>query len=391
MPVGPSEALGAVSTCCDANTRLDLNKISMGPQNAPWESRNGYIPPPRFQQLRALQQQQQQQQQQQFGPQMPTSHSRSTSFFSFFGSTNAAQTSVLSRSPSTNVKPVQTPVPSIIPQSQGNHRSQQLNQPPQQVTQQPQQNSAPPQQQLQSLQHQQGAPANMAQGPNPQQSLVSQSPTSTPLHPEIRSLVQLTVAHAHKIYFSGPLVRRLERQPDGQKPSKDDGWIEVWAQLGGTTLSIWDMKEIQEASKQGKEVPPSYVNVQDAVCIFHPSLTFSILTLLPQFVQVLGSVTTPATSTLPSRRYANVLTLNTAGSNLLLFSCPSTPALISWAAALRLASWEKSRLEEIYTAHLIRITLNGKFNHPLSFCFVSWTHSYLSWYSSRHANHPPPW
>ncbi|KAF5382113.1 hypothetical protein D9615_004450 [Tricholomella constricta] len=161
-----------------------------------------------------------------------------------------------------------------------------------------------------------------------------------PLHPEIRSVVQLTAAHAHKIYFSGPLVRRIERQPDGQRPAKDEGWTDVWAQLGGTTLSIWDMAQIQEASKHGNEVPPTYVNTTDA------------------FVQVLGSVTTPATSTSPSKKYANVITLNTAGSNLLLFSCPSTAALMSWAAALRLSAWEKSRLEEIYTAHLIRITLN---------------------------------
>lgn len=104
----------------------------------------------------------------------------------------------------------------------------------------------------------------------------SQSPASptNSLHPEIRSVVQLTVAHAHKIYYSGPLVRRLERQPDGQKPHKDDGWVDVWAQLGGTTLSIWDMKEIREASREGKEVPPSYVNVTDAVRIFHRSFDF---------------------------------------------------------------------------------------------------------------------
>lgn len=54
----------------------------------------------------------------------------------------------------------------------------------------------------------------------------------------------------------------------------------------------------------------------------------------------------------------NVLTLNNAGSNLYLFSCPTTQSLLAWTAALRLAAWEKSRLEEIYTAHLIRITLN---------------------------------
>jgi CCR4-NOT transcriptional complex subunit CAF120 len=91
--------------------------------------------------------------------------------------------------------------------------------------------------------------------------------TPPPLHAEIRSVVQLTHAHSHKVYFSGPLVRRLERQPDGHKPTKDDGWTDVWAQLNGTTLSIWDMKQIDEASKQGKEVPPVYVNTTDSVSI----------------------------------------------------------------------------------------------------------------------------
>ena len=80
--------------------------------------------------------------------------------------------------------------------------------------------------------------------------------------------------------------------------------------------------------------------------------------LFYQFIQVLGSVTDPATLTAPSKRYNNVFTLNTAGLNLLLFSCPSAAALTSWAAAVRLAAWEKSRLEEIYTAHLIRMTLD---------------------------------
>jgi CCR4-NOT transcriptional complex subunit CAF120 len=45
-----------------------------------------------------------------------------------------------------------------------------------------------------------------------------------------------------------------------------------------------------------------------------------------------------------------------------LFSCPSAQDLISWVAALRLSCWEKSRLEEVYTAHLIRINLNDAMN-----------------------------
>ena len=72
---------------------------------------------------------------------------------------------------------------------------------------------------------------------------------------------------------------------------------------------------------------------------------------------MLGSVTVPSSATRPARKYTDVLTLNTAGSNLFLFSCPSTAALLSWAAALRLSAWEKSRIEEIYTAHMLRITI----------------------------------
>lgn len=102
--------------------------------------------------------------------------------------------------------------------------------------------------------------------PPHQRSASVNQPPPPQLHPEIRSIVQLSVAHAHKVYFSGPLIRRIERQADGNRPHKDDGWRDVWAQLGGTTLSVWDMKEIEEANKRGEEVPPTYVNVTDAVC-----------------------------------------------------------------------------------------------------------------------------
>ncbi|KAF9053523.1 hypothetical protein BDP27DRAFT_650678 [Rhodocollybia butyracea] len=51
------------------------------------------------------------------------------------------------------------------------------------------------------------------------------------------------------------------------------------------------MKEIQEASKQGREVPPSYINTTDA------------------FVQVLGSVAVPDENGVPQRKHMNVLTL----------------------------------------------------------------------------------
>ena len=86
-----------------------------------------------------------------------------------------------------------------------------------------------------------------------------------PLNPEIRSIVSLSLAHREKTYFSGPLIYKLDRNPDGNKPHKDGGWREVWAQLSGTTLSIWDMEEVKVANQQGREVPPSYINITEAV------------------------------------------------------------------------------------------------------------------------------
>lgn len=100
------------------------------------------------------------------------------------------------------------------------------------------------------------------------------------LHPEIRSIVQLSVAHAHKVYYSGPLVKHIERHGDGRVVGKEEPWRDVWAQLGGTTLSVWDMAEIAEANKRGAEVPPTYLNVTDAVCTLKVDHNLRELTIM---------------------------------------------------------------------------------------------------------------
>ncbi|KZT29755.1 hypothetical protein NEOLEDRAFT_1144853 [Neolentinus lepideus HHB14362 ss-1] len=263
------------------------------------------------------------------------SRSTSTSFFSF-RSRNFSQAQQDAQQPQAAAAIPQPPAPGGSSVSNAPQPPTQTNEFGQQQ-QQTDGQQGPPQQQQQQQQR---------PGMRHRTSTAMSQPAPQPLHPEIRSVVQLNLAHTNKVYQWGKLVRRIERQPDGQRPAKDEGWTEVWAQLSGTILSVWDMKEVEEAGRQGREVPPSYINVTDA------------------FVQVLGAVTVPATPTAPAQKYTNVITLNTAGSNLILFSCPSTPALISWASAIRLSSWEKSRLEEIYTAHLIRITLREGINCP---------------------------
>jgi CCR4-NOT transcriptional complex subunit CAF120 len=103
---------------------------------------------------------------------------------------------------------------------------------------------------------------------SPHLQVYDRQPSTTderPLHPEIHSIVSLITAHAEKIYFSGPLIHKLEKNPHGHKPYKDEDWHDVWAQIYGTTLSIWDMVEVKKAHREGREVPPSYVNLTDAV------------------------------------------------------------------------------------------------------------------------------
>jgi hypothetical protein len=213
-------------------------------------------------------------------------HSRASSFFSFRSKSTIANDSGPQRSVSTMTRPQANGTsngsgvddfgrqPQASPQQMATLQQTRMGspqQPPQQNPSAPQ----PPAHQQQQLPQNAITRTLSTQIPNTRPTLTQPvlqplSP-SQPLHPEIRSVVQLTVSHANKIYFSGPLVRRIERQTDGQPPAKDEGWVDVWAQLGGTTLSIWDMAQIQEASKQGKEVPPTYVNMTDAVsyCIFY--------------------------------------------------------------------------------------------------------------------------
>lgn len=196
-------------------------------------------------------------------PMPPTqAHTRTSSFFSFRSKPNQESQ--------------QDPTPNASPSALHNRRPSNPNGAPPTdfggpAPQMGQSKSLGPARSLTDQQLDQQQPAAIRRS-----SLAGARPAPPPLHPEIRSVVQLTLAHARKVYFSGPLVKRLERQPDGQRPLKDDGWVDVWAQLGGTTLSIWDMREVEEANKQGREVPPTYFNITDAVR-FHILMTMRLI------------------------------------------------------------------------------------------------------------------
>lgn len=49
----------------------------------------------------------------------------------------------------------------------------------------------------------------------------------------------------------------------GGRPSPDRNWTEVFAQLVGTVLSVWDAQRLDEAGEDG-EVVPTFINLADA-------------------------------------------------------------------------------------------------------------------------------
>lgn len=95
-------------------------------------------------------------------------------------------------------------------------------------------------------------------------------------------------------------------------------------------MSTWNAAEMEEAARENRTVPPQYLNLSDA--FLHP---------FP-----------------PSPRGAAAPTpfqfaLNSAGLNRLLFCAPSEQSLTMWINAIRLAGWERSRCNEIYTGSLL--------------------------------------
>lgn len=98
---------------------------------------------------------------------------------------------------------------------------------------------------------------------------------------------------------------------------------------------MWSMKETRSAAAKGEKVPPTYFNITDS--------SLELLAPLP-----------PPPHRPNSHPHHFVFSLNTAGSNRLLFSCPTERDLARWTTGLRLAAWERARLEEIYTGHLIK-------------------------------------
>lgn len=170
--------------------------------------------------------------------------------------------------------------------------------------------------------------------------LQSHQPPVMDLHqdtlPELQRIFTYLNSHSNKLYQEGYFLKLHDLDGRG-RPSPDRNWTEVFAQLVGTVLSVWDAQKLDDAGTDG-EVVPSFINLADA--------SIKMIESLPMSGQ-------------GGQNLSNVLSVSTAGNNRYLFHFNSLNSLTQWTAAIRLAMFEHSSLQEAYTGSLI--AAKGKF------------------------------
>ncbi|WPH01033.1 Hypothetical protein R9X50_00386700 [Acrodontium crateriforme] len=162
----------------------------------------------------------------------------------------------------------------------------------------------------------------------PHQPIQTEVTNDTP--PELQPIFTFLNSHSNKLYQEGYFLKLHDLDSRG-RPSTDRAWIECFAQLVGTVLSLWDAAALDAAGEDG-EVVPTFVNLSDA--------SIKMIESLPMNGAQGGNL-------------QNVLSVSTAANNRYLLHFNSLNSLTQWTAAIRLAMFEHSTLHEAYTGSLI--------------------------------------
>ncbi|QIW95744.1 hypothetical protein AMS68_001262 [Peltaster fructicola] len=152
--------------------------------------------------------------------------------------------------------------------------------------------------------------------------------TDTP--PELQPIFSFLNSHGNKLYQEGYFLKLHDLDARG-RPSADRTWVECFAQLVGTVLSLWDAAALDAAGVDG-EVMPTFINLSDA--------SLKMIESLPM-------------SGAQGGKLQNVLSISTAANNRYLLHFNSLNSLTQWTAGIRLAMFEHATLQEAYTGSLV--------------------------------------
>ncbi|KAH1314529.1 hypothetical protein KXV22_000982 [Aspergillus fumigatus] len=168
----------------------------------------------------------------------------------------------------------------------------------------------------------------------PASTVFSHNPPLTELSedtpPELQPIFTYLNNHANKLYHEGYFLKLNDLDTQG-RPCSDRQWVECYAQLIGTVLSVWDAAAL-DAAPEGEEVPSTFINLADAS------------------IRVIESLPTRNQAMEPLK---NVLSICSAGQNRYLLLFNSFHSLTQWASAIRLSLFEHTSLYEAYTGSII--------------------------------------
>ncbi|KAK9849830.1 hypothetical protein MYU51_012951 [Penicillium brevicompactum] len=191
-------------------------------------------------------------------------------------------------------------------------------------------------------------PASMSFSRNPP---LMQQAGDTP--PELSPIFSFLNIHTNKVYQEGYFLKLNDLDTHG-RACGDRQWLECYAQLVGTVLSLWDSAALDAAG--GGEVPATFINLADA--------SLKMIETLP----IQNGAVQPL---------KNVLSLSSAGKNRYLLHFNSFHSLIQWTAAIRLAMYEHTSLYEAYTGSLV--AAKGKYLNGINSILAPTKFRYEDW------------
>ncbi|CAM0138838.1 hypothetical protein VKS41_006292 [Umbelopsis sp. WA50703] len=179
------------------------------------------------------------------------------------------------------------------------------------------------------------APATSTRPPVFVKPAPQQPPNIATAPPDMQSTLRLYESFNQKVYFEGYLQKMNDLTADG-KPVMDRQWTQWYVELSGSVLTFWDAKDAQENQELGEmeittdePILPTYINITDSS------------------VDIVGTFAYDN----PARE--NVFVLSSAGSNRFFLQAGNQAVMNRWVCAIRLACYEMTRLQEIYTRNFL--------------------------------------
>lgn len=147
---------------------------------------------------------------------------------------------------------------------------------------------------------------------------------------EMSSFIRLFDTYTQKMYIEGYLMKHNDNCDDSTKKPR----TKMFAELSGSTLTLWDTE------LPGTSIMPSYLQIIDTTVVYSSSVM-----------------------TDGGKKKKHLFSIYNKKSLTIVFETSDDPTMVRWVSAIRLSSFEKQKLHQLFT---LRLLSNGTINHTLN-------------------------